>query len=50
MVDNANPQLPPEAQSAITSVEHYLRQGEPLLANNAVQEGVRIWPGNLRLR
>jgi class 3 adenylate cyclase len=50
MVDNANPQLPPEAQSGIASVEHYLRQGEPLLAYNAVQEGLRIWPGNLRLR
>jgi class 3 adenylate cyclase len=49
MVDNANPQLPPEAQSGIASVEHYLRQGEPLLAYNAVQEGLRIWPGNLRL-
>jgi hypothetical protein len=50
MVDNANPQLPPEAQSGIASVEHYLRQGEPLLAYNAVQEGLRVWPGNLRLR
>jgi hypothetical protein len=50
MVDNAKPQLPPQAQSGIASVEHYLRQREPLLAYHAVQEGLRIWPGNLRLR
>jgi class 3 adenylate cyclase len=50
MVDNAGLRVPPEAQSAIDSVEQYLRQGEPLLAYNAVQEGLRIWPGNLRLR
>jgi len=50
MIDNANPQQPPEAQSGIDSVEHYLRQGEPLLAYNAVQEGLRVWPGNIRLR
>jgi class 3 adenylate cyclase len=50
MVDNANPQQPPEAQSGIDNVEHYLRQGEPLLAYNAVQEGLRVWPGNIRLR
>jgi hypothetical protein len=31
MVD-INPQLPPEVQSGIDSVEQYLRQGEPLLA------------------
>jgi class 3 adenylate cyclase len=50
MGDNVNPRLPPGAQSGIDSVEHYLRQGEPLLAYNAVQEGLRVWPGNLRLR
>jgi class 3 adenylate cyclase len=50
MVDNTSPRLPPEAQSGIDSVEQYLRQGEQLLAYNAVQEGLRVWPGNLRLR
>jgi class 3 adenylate cyclase len=35
---------------AIDSVELYLRQGEPLLAYNAVQDGLRVSPGNLRLR
>ena len=43
-------QPPAEAQPAIESVEQYLRQGEPLLAYNAVQEGLHSWPGNLRLR
>ena len=51
MIDiNAKPQLPPEAQAAIDTVEQCLRQGEPLLAYNAVQEGLRAWPENLRLR
>jgi class 3 adenylate cyclase/tetratricopeptide (TPR) repeat protein len=49
MVD-INPQLPPEVQSGIDSVEQYLRQGEPLLAYNAVQDALRVSPGNLRLR
>ncbi len=49
MVD-VNPPLPPEVQSGIDSVEQYLRQGEPLLAYNAVQDALRVWPGNLRLR
>jgi predicted Zn-dependent protease len=35
---------------AIDSAELYLRQGEPLLAYNAVQDGLRVSPGNLRLR
>ena len=48
MVD-INPQ-PPEVQSGIDSVELYLRQGEPLLAYNAVQDALRVSPGNLRLR
>src|ERR1700733_784905 len=46
--NDAHP-LPPEARSAIETVEQYLRQGEPLLAYNAVQEGLHSWPGNLRL-
>jgi class 3 adenylate cyclase len=44
------PEPPPEAQSVIAVVEQFLRQGEPLLAYNAVQDGLRVWPGNLRLR
>jgi class 3 adenylate cyclase/tetratricopeptide (TPR) repeat protein len=50
MVESINPQLPPEAQSGIDSVELYLRQGEPLLAYNAVQDALRVLPENLRLR
>jgi hypothetical protein len=51
MVDtNAKSQLAPEIHSAIEAVEQYLRQGEPLLAYNAVQEGLQGWPDNLRLR
>src|SRR3984957_7119437 len=38
-----------EAQ-AIEDVDRHLRQGEPLLAYNAVQEGLALWPQNLRLR
>jgi tetratricopeptide (TPR) repeat protein len=49
MLDGTNPQ-PPETQSGIDSAELYLRQGEPLLAYNAVQDGLRVSPGNLRLR
>src|SRR5271154_3316706 len=49
MVDDSNPP-PPSAAQSIDSVEQYLRQGEPLLAYNAVQEGLRVRPGNLRLR
>jgi class 3 adenylate cyclase len=47
---NAKPQRPPDARAAIDTVEQCLRQGEPLLAYNAVQEGLRAWPENLRLR
>jgi class 3 adenylate cyclase len=47
---HGKPPTPPEAQSTIDTVEQYLRQGEPLLAYNAVQDGLRAWPGNLRLR
>lgn len=51
MVDtNAKTQPAPEIRSAIEAVEQYLRQGEPLLAYNAVQEGLQAWPENLRLR
>jgi class 3 adenylate cyclase len=49
MVDSTHPQQP-EAQSRIDSAELYLRQGEPLLAYNAVQDGLHVSPGNLRLR
>jgi class 3 adenylate cyclase len=51
MVDtNAKSQPAPEAQSTIDAVEQWLRQGEPLLAYNAVQAGLHVWPENLRLR
>jgi class 3 adenylate cyclase len=51
MVDtNAKSQRTPEAQSTIDAVEQWLRQGEPLLAYNAVQAGLHVWPENLRLR
>jgi class 3 adenylate cyclase/tetratricopeptide (TPR) repeat protein len=35
---------------AIDAVDRHLRKGEPLLAYNAVLEGLALWPGNLRLR
>lgn len=35
---------------AIETVDGHLRQGEPLLAYNAVLEGLARWPHNLRLR
>ena len=35
---------------AIEDVDRHLRQGEPLLAYNAAQEGLALWPQNLRLR
>ncbi|HEY2683325.1 MAG TPA: tetratricopeptide repeat-containing protein [Steroidobacteraceae bacterium] len=35
---------------SIEAVEAHLRQGEPLLAYNAVQKGLALWPQNLRLR
>jgi class 3 adenylate cyclase len=38
------------AQPAIDAAEQCLGQGEPLLAYNTVQEGLRVWPENLRLR
>ncbi len=49
MVDAAESQLV-EIQSRIDVVEQWLRQGEPLLAYNAVQLGLHAWPENLRLR
>ena len=47
---NVKSQLPHELPSAIETVEQYLRQGDPLLAYNAVQDALHVWPGNLRLR
>lgn len=46
------PQLPPDAPAThwIEQAERYLRQGEPLLAHNVVQEGLGRWPADLRLR
>jgi class 3 adenylate cyclase len=35
---------------AIDAVDQHLRRGEPLLAYNAVQEGLALWPYSLRLR
>jgi hypothetical protein len=50
MVDsNASRSSQLEAQ-AVDAAERHLRQGEPLLAYNAVQEGLAAWPQNLRLR
>jgi hypothetical protein len=46
---NASPSPQLEAQS-VDAVERHLREGEPLLAYNAVQEGLAAWPQNLRLR
>jgi hypothetical protein len=37
-------------QSFVAEVEHFLGQGEPLLAYNSVQEGLSVWPESLRLR
>jgi hypothetical protein len=39
----------PDAHSAIAATDRLLHGGEPLLAFNAAQEGLRQWPGNLRL-
>jgi class 3 adenylate cyclase len=51
MVDTpAKSQPALEAQSAIDAAQQCLQQGEPLLAYNAVQEGLQVWPENLRLR
>jgi class 3 adenylate cyclase len=47
---NVKSQQPHEPPSAIETVEQYLRQGDPLLAYNAVQDALNVWPGNLRLR
>jgi hypothetical protein len=46
---NASPSPQLETQ-AVDAVERHLREGEPLLAYNAVQEGLAAWPQNLRLR
>src|ERR1700738_3548019 len=47
---NVKSQLPHAPPSAIETVEQHLRQGDPLLAYNAVQDALHVWPGNLRLR
>jgi hypothetical protein len=39
-----------ERRAAIDVVQRLLGQGEPLLAYNAVQEGLARWPGDPRLR
>jgi len=39
-----------EVAACRTSAEGMLRQGEPLLAYNLVQEGLEKWPRDLRLR
>jgi Adenylate and Guanylate cyclase catalytic domain len=44
------PPVTPEETSAIDAVERSLRQGEPLIAYNAVQEGLQAFPASLRLR
>ena len=38
------------AHAAVASADLLLHRGEPLLAFNAAQEGLRQWPGHLRLR
>jgi hypothetical protein len=51
MADPDTPSASPrEPRIAIATVEGFLRQGEPLLAYNAVQDGLQDFPGNLRLR
>jgi hypothetical protein len=51
MADPDTPSVSPqEPGTAIATVEGLLRQGEPLLAYNAVQDGLQKFPGNLRLR
>jgi class 3 adenylate cyclase len=50
MVDSNVQSQRAEIQSTIDAVEQWLRQGEPLLAYNAVQVGLHVWPENLRLR
>lgn len=39
-----------DASTTIARAEQLLDRGEPLLAYNAVQAGLRRWPGSLRLR
>ena len=38
------------AEAAVARAEQHLRQGEPLLAYNATQQGLERWPGHPRLR
>jgi hypothetical protein len=47
---HSQPPSPPDDRPAIEAVERCLRQGEPLLAYNAVQEGLQEFPASLRLR
>ena len=44
------PPQPSDVAMAVAAAELALRQGEPLLAYNAVQEGLQTHAGNLRLR
>jgi hypothetical protein len=44
------PPVTSEERSAIDAVERCLRQGEPLIAHNTVQEGLQAFPMSLRLR
>jgi hypothetical protein len=44
------PPQPSDAAMAVAAAEQALRQGEPLLAYNAVQDGLQAHAGNLRLR
>ena len=45
-----DPPKPASEPAAVAQVEEFLHQGEPLLAYNAVQEGLGSFPGSLRLR
>jgi hypothetical protein len=47
-VDDEHPDANPETAAA--AAVRLLKQGEPLLAYNTVQEGLQRWPGHLRLR
>jgi class 3 adenylate cyclase len=50
MAESNSQPPPPDERSTIDAVERCLRQGEPLLAYNAVQEGLQAFPASLRLR
>jgi class 3 adenylate cyclase len=42
--------MSPSAEAASAEAERLLKLGEPLLAYNVVQEGLRAWPAHPRLR